>query len=663
MPALRALLVALLIVASALEAQAQDTTAPFVNSFTVSPSTVGVGSAFTIQATVSDTGGSGLRRVELWRATDNAGAPGAFSQITFVGVGGNGPASVQFTNAPPVAGVYWYQVRVFDGGNNQGTGGPIAATVSDAPTAFAKTSPLNGAANRPTAVVLQWDASTNVTRYEYCIDQVANAQCDTGWLSAGRNTEADVTLNPGTTYQWQVRAVGGSGTTDANGGAWWTFSTAACTLVIDPPSATLGAEAGGGTISVTTQAGCAWTATSNSGFLTVTGGGTGSGSVTFSVTENTGTSERVGTATIGERTFTVTQAGSVACTFSITPNSTSVVGTGAKGTIIVDTQPGCTWTATSDDAFLTFTNATGRSGPGTLAFTVAGNPARASRVGTATVAGQHFAVNQADGLRLRLAPDVNADGDLDVIWQNRAGGGYLAAWLMDGLNLTDSALFSPSQVSDPNWRIAAAGDVDGDGRLDLIWQEETQGWIGVWKMNGLTLVSSLALSVERVPTDWKIVAAQDFDNDGKADILWHDRRLGYVAIWFMNGATVRSSELISPHVGDTKWQVEAAADFNADGKPDLVWRHQEQGWLAVWLMDGLTLLESRSVEPARVTDTNWRIAAVGDVNRDNMPDLIWHDVVNGWIAVWVMNGTNLASSLSFNPERVPDTNWRVVGPK
>ena len=94
---------------------------------------------------------------------------------------------------------------------------------------------------------------------------------------------------------------------------------------------------------------------------------------------------------------------------------------------------------------------------------------------------------------------------------------------------------------------------------------------------------------------------------------------------------VRASELFSPgRVADVNWQVEAAADFNFDGKPDLVWRHQTEGWIVIWFMDGLTLAGTRDISPNRVPDTNWRIAAIGDVNRDNMPDLIWHPSV--WLS-------------------------------
>jgi hypothetical protein len=66
---------------------------------------------------------------------------------------------------------------------------------------------------------------------------------------------------------------------------------------------------------VTAGASCAWTATSNSGFITILSGatGTGNGTVSYSVAANPSTSPRTGTVTIAGQTFTVTQAGAAAC--------------------------------------------------------------------------------------------------------------------------------------------------------------------------------------------------------------------------------------------------------------------------------------------------------------------------------------------------------------
>ncbi|HEY0081523.1 MAG TPA: Calx-beta domain-containing protein, partial [Pyrinomonadaceae bacterium] len=64
------------------------------------------------------------------------------------------------------------------------------------------------------------------------------------------------------------------------------------------------------TVNVTAQSGCAWTAVSNSSFINVTSGtsGTGNGTVTLVVLSNGTGAPRAGTATIAGQTLTVTQS-------------------------------------------------------------------------------------------------------------------------------------------------------------------------------------------------------------------------------------------------------------------------------------------------------------------------------------------------------------------
>ncbi|MGH9853221.1 MAG: BACON domain-containing protein, partial [Blastocatellia bacterium] len=82
-------------------------------------------------------------------------------------------------------------------------------------------------------------------------------------------------------------------------------------LTISPAPQSFTATGGPGSVAVTAQGGCTWTATSNSGFITITSGGSGAGNgaVNFSVAANTSQNARTGTLTIGAQTFTVTQSG------------------------------------------------------------------------------------------------------------------------------------------------------------------------------------------------------------------------------------------------------------------------------------------------------------------------------------------------------------------
>ncbi|HZG52392.1 MAG TPA: Calx-beta domain-containing protein, partial [Pyrinomonadaceae bacterium] len=89
----------------------------------------------------------------------------------------------------------------------------------------------------------------------------------------------------------------------------YTLPRTSCTYTISPVNHT--AQAGGESlsVSVTTQAGCLWTATTSSGFITINSGasGTGNGTVLLSVLSNGSGVPRVGTVTIAGQTLTITQ--------------------------------------------------------------------------------------------------------------------------------------------------------------------------------------------------------------------------------------------------------------------------------------------------------------------------------------------------------------------
>jgi len=98
------------------------------------------------------------------------------------------------------------------------TGGP--------PAVFGKASPVDGAAGQSPARAAAWEASAGADAYEYCFDTSGDGVCAVPWSPAGTATSADLQgLALGTTYHWQVRATNAFGSTYADGGAWWSFTT------------------------------------------------------------------------------------------------------------------------------------------------------------------------------------------------------------------------------------------------------------------------------------------------------------------------------------------------------------------------------------------------------------------------------------------------------
>jgi hypothetical protein len=147
-------------------------------------------------------------------------------------------------------------------------------------------------------------------------------------------------------------------------------------------------------VNVTALAGCAWTAMSNSSFITVTAGssGTGNGTVTYSVAANGGAGSRGGTMTIAGQTFTVNQTG--ACAFSIDPVNRLMAAAGGTANVTVIAPPGCSWTAVSNVGWVAISSGASGAGNGTVVYSVVPRPPGVGRTGTLTIAGITHTVKQ-----------------------------------------------------------------------------------------------------------------------------------------------------------------------------------------------------------------------------------------------------------------------------
>jgi M6 family metalloprotease-like protein len=126
---------------------------------------------------------------------------------------------------------YYWQARAVNvyGTTDANDGAYWSFHVGDKPAAFGKVNPLNRSTSQPQTPILKWTASSGITPtvyYEYCYDTTNDNACAV-WLNAGLSTSAALSgLLPQTAYYWQARAVNNFGTTEANGGAWHSFTTA-----------------------------------------------------------------------------------------------------------------------------------------------------------------------------------------------------------------------------------------------------------------------------------------------------------------------------------------------------------------------------------------------------------------------------------------------------
>ncbi len=177
-------------------------------------------------------------------------------------------------------------------------------------------------------VTVDWDVSTssNVAGYKLYYGTVSGsyAYC----VDAGNTTSYALSgLSTGATYYFQATAYTSAGSESAYSNELSYTVPSACTYSISPASQAVVAGGGTGTVNVTTQSDCTWTAASAASWMSITSGGsgTGNGTVGYSIAANTTASSRTAASTFAGLSFTLTQAGVTAYT------ATASAGTG--GTI------------------------------------------------------------------------------------------------------------------------------------------------------------------------------------------------------------------------------------------------------------------------------------------------------------------------------------------
>jgi hypothetical protein len=150
----------------------------------------------------------------------------------------------------------------------------------------------------------------------------------------------------------------------------------------------------------------------------------------------------------------------------------------------------------------------------------------------------------------------------------------------------------------------------------------------------------------------------DFDGDGKSDVLWRNASSGENYLYPMDGTTILGTEGYLRTVADLNWNVAGIGDFDGDGKADVLWRNSSSGENYVYFMNGTGIVAEGYLRT--VFDQSWQVAGVGDFDGDGKDDILWRNGGSGENYVYPMDGLTILGTEGYL-RTVADLDWRIVG--
>ena len=268
---------------------------------------------------------------------------------------------------------------------------------------------------------------------------------------------------------------------------------------------------------------------------------------------------------------------------------------------------------------------------------------------------------QSGGVQIHLVQpahnDFNGDGISDVLWRNDTG--TLTDWLGTSNGSFTGNWNNSHDTQTTVWDVVGTGDVNGDGRVDVIWRNSSgtvTDWLGA--ANG-GFVGNFANADLNLATTWTMSGTGDFDGDGRSDILWRNSD-GTVTNWLgtSNGSWVGNFANANVSL-TTNWSIVGVGDFNGDGHDDVLWRNSS-GTITDWLGADQGSFVGNWTNANLNLSTSWQVVGTGDFNGDGRSDILWRDA-NGTITDW-LGTANGGFVGNFNNAAINlGNNWQVMG--
>jgi peptidyl-Asp metalloendopeptidase len=218
--------------------------------------------------------------------------------------------------------------------------------------------------------------------------------------------------------------------------------------------------------------------------------------------------------------------------------------------------------------------------------------------------------------------DLNADRNLDLVWTSAARDLYL--WAGNGTGFASIHI----GTYPAGWQLVGAGDIDGDRRSDLLFHNSGTRQFSYRIMRGTTVIRAALIS--GVGSGYSVGASGDVNADGKLDLIWTSAARD-LYLWAGNGNTFTSIRIGTYPAG---WALVGAGDIDGDGRSDLLFHNPATDQFSYRIMRGASVVRSALIG----SGNGQYLGSFGDLDGDRKLDLVW---TNAWqdLYPWLGNGT------------------------
>jgi len=222
-----------------------------------------------------------------------------------------------------------------------------------------------------------------------------------------------------------------------------------------------------------------------------------------------------------------------------------------------------------------------------------------------------------------------------------------------------SPVTAREQGKRPHTHGLAAGDVNGDGKLDLVTVNNEDDDVSVLLGNGkggFARAPGSPFPVGRSPYPIELA---DVNGDNKLDVVAPNsgpgRRTVTVLLGDGRGAFRPAPKSPFPTAGDAYFVT--AADVNGDRAPDLIATHDDDSLVTLLLGDGSGDFKPARGSPLNLGNRAWQIIAI-DLDRDGNGDLA--AAGGNGVTVLLGDGKGLFKRAENSPFRTGRGSWRFA---